>query len=214
MCMVRFMKILAIASGTACALLLGATVGANASPYVVTLEQVGTSVVATGSGDINTAGLTFDTSTSDEPEMSPNGAALFIGGVALESQLVDLNTVTFTAGDPTNFGSGILTVANSTTGTFVGIGGSVGQIDLATNYTSGTSISDSATFDSETFATLGVTPGTYEWTWGDASDQSYTLIIGTAATPLPAALPLFASGLGAMGLLGWRRKRKAAAIAA
>ena len=30
-------------------------------------------------------------------------------------------------------------------------------------------------------------------------------------TPLPAALPLFASGLGALGLLGWRRKRKAAA---
>jgi hypothetical protein len=35
-----------------------------------------------------------------------------------------------------------------------------------------------------------------------------------AATPLPAALPLFASGLGALGLLGWRRKRKASAIAA
>jgi hypothetical protein len=27
-------------------------------------------------------------------------------------------------------------------------------------------------------------------------------------TPLPAAFPLFASGLGALGLLGWRRKRK------
>jgi hypothetical protein len=35
-----------------------------------------------------------------------------------------------------------------------------------------------------------------------------------AATPLPAALPLFATGLGALGLLGWRRKRKAAALAA
>ena len=34
------------------------------------------------------------------------------------------------------------------------------------------------------------------------------------ATPLPAALPLFATGLGALGLLGWRRKRKAAALAA
>jgi len=32
-------------------------------------------------------------------------------------------------------------------------------------------------------------------------------------TPIPATFPLFASGLGAMGLLGWRRKRKTAAIA-
>jgi hypothetical protein len=35
-----------------------------------------------------------------------------------------------------------------------------------------------------------------------------------SAVPLPAALPLFATSLGALGLLGWRRKRKAAAIAA
>jgi hypothetical protein len=34
------------------------------------------------------------------------------------------------------------------------------------------------------------------------------------ATPIPAALPLFATGLGALGLLGWRRKRKAQATAA
>jgi hypothetical protein len=34
------------------------------------------------------------------------------------------------------------------------------------------------------------------------------------ATPLPAALPLFASGLGALGLVGWRRKKKASALAA
>jgi len=31
--------------------------------------------------------------------------------------------------------------------------------------------------------------------------------------PLPAALPLFATGLGGLGLLGWRRKKKAAAVA-
>ena len=37
------------------------------------------------------------------------------------------------------------------------------------------------------------------------------LFIEVANTPLPAALPLFASGLGALGLLGWRRKRKNAA---
>jgi len=32
------------------------------------------------------------------------------------------------------------------------------------------------------------------------------------ATPIPAALPLFATGIGALGLLGWRRKRKAKAV--
>jgi hypothetical protein len=31
---------------------------------------------------------------------------------------------------------------------------------------------------------------------------------GQSATPLPAALPLFATGLGAMGVLGWRRSQK------
>jgi hypothetical protein len=35
-----------------------------------------------------------------------------------------------------------------------------------------------------------------------------------APTPLPAALPLFACGLGVMGPLGWRGRRKAHAAAA
>ncbi|HXX06600.1 MAG TPA: hypothetical protein VEJ43_00845 [Pseudolabrys sp.] len=40
-------------------------------------------------------------------------------------------------------------------------------------------------------------------------------LLSTSATPLPAAAPLFASGLGVLGLLGWRRKKKkAAALAA
>jgi hypothetical protein len=36
------------------------------------------------------------------------------------------------------------------------------------------------------------------------------LIIGWV---MPAALPLFATGLGGLGLLSWRRKRKAQAVA-
>ena len=37
------------------------------------------------------------------------------------------------------------------------------------------------------------------------------LFIG--AIPIPAALPLFATGLGALGLLTWRRKRRQVAAA-
>lgn len=42
-------------------------------------------------------------------------------------------------------------------------------------------------------------------------DFSPGLIPPASGTPLPAALPLFATGLGGLGLLGWRRKRKAQA---
>ena len=49
----------------------------------------------------------------------------------------------------------------------------------------------------------------------DLRSEGYTATFQSdLETPLPAALPLFATGLGALGLLGWRRKRKAAALAA
>jgi hypothetical protein len=60
-----------------------------------------------------------------------------------------------------------------------------------------------------TFTQISWTNPTNEFWYG------FTVGAPVAATPLPAALPLFATGLGAMGLLGWRRKRKnAAALAA
>jgi len=50
--------------------------------------------------------------------------------------------------------------------------------------------------------------------WSGSLDITYNFTPSAAAeTPLPAALPLFATGLGALGLLGWRRKRKAQAVA-
>jgi hypothetical protein len=48
---------------------------------------------------------------------------------------------------------------------------------------------------------------------GTGAGSSVTVTPVVSATPLPAALPLFATGLGALGLLGWRRKRKAQAAA-
>ena len=53
--------------------------------------------------------------------------------------------------------------------------------------------------------------GHFSQSGGDFGNANF---VSVSATPLPAALPLFASGLGALGLLGWRRKRKAAALAA
>ena len=46
------------------------------------------------------------------------------------------------------------------------------------------------------------------------TNLSFQLTGNLAATPLPAALPLFVTGLGGLGLLGWRRKRRAQAVSA
>jgi hypothetical protein len=56
--------------------------------------------------------------------------------------------------------------------------------------------------------------GSFLGGFADLTDAGFaiTLANGTiSATPLPAALPLFATGLGALGLFRWRRKHKAAA---
>lgn len=52
-------------------------------------------------------------------------------------------------------------------------------------------------------------------TISDTSETPEILVVSpVAATPLPSALPMFATGLGALGLFSWRKKRKNAAIAA
>ena len=61
--------------------------------------------------------------------------------------------------------------------------------------------------------TSWLTNATSTFTYQETVTYDYTPS-AVSETPLPAALPLFATGLGALGLLGWRRKKKTAALAA
>ena len=132
-----------------------------AQAYTVVLQQVGANVVATGSGAIDLTGLNFGTTfTNGQALIVANEAQIFTGPTSLTS----FGLYTGLSG-PTDFGSGSVKFANRGSGDLVGIG-AFELLIVPHGYISGTPLSDSMTFNNATFSSLGVTPGTYVWTWG------------------------------------------------
>jgi hypothetical protein len=170
--------------------------------YVVNVMESGGNVVATGSGTINTTDLTF------------NGGGSFAGtqnfrpdlGVALfgPTDLVHVDLFLGISG-PSSFGSGIGDFADSGTGDFVGVLGPQ-QLVVPANYVSNSQLSSSTFFSGSTFSSLGLTTGTYVWTWGSgANADSFTMNI-VSSVPEPASLVML--GMGSLAILGYARSQK------
>jgi hypothetical protein len=141
---------------------------AQAAGYVLTLQQVGPNVVATGSGALDLTGLTFiQNSTGGSGEVGPIDGTILTGAPASYSQYLGPT-------GPHTFGSGGIIFANSGTGGLVGIVNS-GVLEVPVGYASNSLLSDTATYNSKTINSLGATPGVYEWTWGSGADQNFTL---------------------------------------
>jgi hypothetical protein len=171
------------------------------------LQQVGSNVVATGSGAIDLTGLTFTDSGLQ------GGARVFPdAGVIITGSNTNANVDEYGGfGGPLNFGTLSSTEANSGSGDRVGIAAASGSILVPQGYVSGTPLSDSATYSSQTFATLSVTPGTYEWTWGTGPNQNFTLVIPVAGVPdSGSTLGLFFLGLLGLVVASWLRSLRLA----
>jgi hypothetical protein len=201
----KFVSIIA-----ACIALVVGT-AADASPYLITVEQVGPNVVATGSGQIDLDGLTLLFSDVEGTQ----GIDPSLGFVGVGTTNAPADVFVFPRNGPASFGSGTLIAGSSFSGVVANIQGTANtesSLTVPFDYVSDSMLTTgTTTFDSTTIALLGATPGTYVWTWGQDADQSFTVQIGP--TPLPATLPLFAGGLGFVGYLT-RRKKRAQALAA
>lgn len=158
-----------------------------AAGYVVTLAQVGSDVVASGSGPIDISGLTsLGTFAAGSAEINPSFALIVDGEAGTSASYTG-----FTG--PMMFGSGGESFPDTTSGDFVAIDPDFGDIDFPSGYVSDDPLSDMSTYDNQTFASLGVTPGTYVWKWGRGPNQNFTLVI-PASVPEPSTLLLLVVG--------------------
>ena len=171
-----------------------------AQAFTVTLQEMGLNVVANGRGAINLTGLSIPTNGSSVAAMQANIGDLAVAG---GSQDVYRGLT-----GPSSFGIGGLFFASSSSGDAVTIFGNfMGDIRLFVpqGYVSGTALSDSATYNNASFFSLGVTPGTYVWTWGTGlRNQNFTLIIGRAGVP-DGGSTVSLLGFALLGLAAVRR---------
>jgi VPDSG-CTERM motif len=170
-----------------------------AQAFTITLEQMGSNVVATGSGAINLTGLNFQANLNlQAPNITANSARII-------TRTANADIYTGFTG-PTSFGSGGFFSASANSGDGFGFGGLANQIGVPHNYVSNTALTSSATWNNRTFATLGVTPGTYVWSWGTGlPNQNFTLQIGAAGVP-DGGTTVSLLGCAFLGLAALRRK--------
>jgi hypothetical protein len=174
-----------------------------AQAYTVTLEQIGANVVGTGSGALNFIDLNFNSFLHTNAQINPSGGTILTG---LQDQVFSEDIYTGSITGPTSFGSGGLTNASSGSGFLVGINGALDQVFIPGGITTNQPLPGSATWNNATFASLGLTPGTYTWTWGTGlPNQNYTLIIGGAGVP-DGGSTVSLLGFAMLGLAALRRK--------
>ena len=190
----------------AAALSLAFASNANAdivgSTYNFSASETGNTVISATAGtftDPVNPGFCVG-STSVAPACGANSGVSGAIGFAASSPTLDKITFGF-AGSTAGAGTGSFTID---LGHFINLHGeTILGITLASSTLGGATITDS----------WNGTDGLFHFSttsdFNALGGANAIFNVQVASTPLPAALPLFVSGLGAMGLLGWRRKRKA-----
>lgn len=193
--------------------LLGGAEPARAS-LIITFSQNGANVDANGVGSLNFLDLTFQGFDFNSPSVNASAGMVKLGPSGSYADYYGAIS------GPTSFGPGGNFLATSGTSTApgntgAGVDGATGQLLVPGGYFAGSQFTVSSTWNNTTISDLGLTPGTYTWSWGSGANADFLEVIvpnsGFTATPEPASLTLL-GGIGVIGSLvhGWRRRRQSA----
>ncbi len=168
--------------------------------FVFTVEEIGSDVVVSGTGTINLSDLVqFVSGNSEAIYIIPSQG--IIGG----GQDGNLATAYLTVFGPASFGSGSTKVfADLAAGDFLAIDGPNHIITLNSDYDSESFLSNSATYQNQSFASLGLDLGTYVYTWG-TGENADSLTVNVTTVPEPATTALLV--LGGCAVLFRSRRR-------
>jgi hypothetical protein len=185
------------------ATVLGLAVGTSRADIIINIDQDGSNVMVTGSGSVDLTGLTFSSNQFDGSAGTNPDLAEVVAGPVLETGGIDIYTGLT---GPASFGTGGGTILSSGTGDNFGVTGADGLLSVPTGYVSFTSLSDTGVFDNATLSSLGMTTGTYTYTWGTGGlDHTLTVQIGPAGsvTAVPEPSTAIVAVFGAVAFLGY-----------
>jgi hypothetical protein len=196
---------------SACVLALGAIAAPSAqAKFVAVFEQVGSAVEEVGGGTIDLTDL------SDSPAVNPLQASIApVASFFISGASGALGQLYRGVAGPRNFGPGDPATADQSAGDIVELYAGIGnqQLYVPVGYASGDLLSNSSVYLNSTFASLGMTPGTYVYTWGsDAHADSFTIVIG-AAVPEVSTWAMGLIGFAGLGYAALRRKSTVRAVA-
>jgi hypothetical protein len=162
-------------------LTLALTVGAAQGEFIVNAVKTGGDVVFTGEGSLNLEAWTLQDESSPDFAFIQPVQFIVIGPSASVNSTKFGTPINFVG--PTNFGLPLTSFPDSGTGDIVGLFFNGPSLSVPVDYESGESLSSSTTYNGKTFLTLGMTPGSYTWSWGSGGTaDSYTLnVIGVTA---------------------------------
>ncbi len=189
---------LALAAVLSVLALAAAPTGAHAA-FTFTLTQVGGNVVVNGGGTLNTTALNPDGTGNYYAFISPSAAGLY-GGPTNPTALAFYAGLT----GPASFGSGGMKSASSGSGDLVGFYASSTDLIVPSGYVSGTALTDNDIYTGQSAASLGITPGTYKYTWGTGTSADSLTI--NAFVPEPGTWALLGAGAVALALATLRRR--------